>query len=135
MARITTQRSRWAHVRWGVLLLAACDWNLMGPSSCVGSVQLSPTTATVQVGQTVQLTATTYDTNGHIIDGRPVTWMSERPAVADVNAGGLVTGVAVGQTGITATSDQQSAKAEITVTAAPLPPLPPPPPRSPRRPL
>jgi len=58
--------------------------------------------------------------------------MSERPAVADVNAGGLVTGVAVGQTGITATSDQQSAKAEITVTAAPLPP---PPPRSPRRPL
>jgi len=133
MARITKQRSRRAHVRWGVLLLAACDWNLMGPSSCVGSVHLSPTTATVQVGQTVQLTATTYDTNGRIIDGRPVTWMSERPAVADVNAGGLVTGVAVGQTGITATSDQQSAKAEITVTAASVPP--PGPLRPPPRPL
>jgi len=130
MARSTTQRSRWAHVRWGVLLLAACDWNLMGPSSCVGSVHLSPTTATVQVGQTVQLTATTYDTDGHVLDGRPVTWMSERPAVADVNAGGLVTGVALGQTGITATSDRQSAKAEITVTAAsvaPAGPLRPPP--------
>lgn len=121
MARITTQRSRWAHVRWGVLLLAACDLNFMGPSSCVASVRVMPPAATVPVGQTVQLTATTYDTAGHVVAGGRVTWMSERPAVASVNANGLVTGLAVGQTGIRATSDQQSATAGITVTAAPGP--------------
>jgi uncharacterized protein YjdB len=87
----------------------------------VASVTVSPTSASVPVGQTVQLTATPKDANGNALSGRTVTWASNNTAVGTVNANGLVTGVVAGSMTITATSEGQSGTSAVTVAAGPLP--------------
>ena len=86
----------------------------------VASVTVSPASASVQVGQTVQLTATPKDANGNLLAGRTVTWASSNTAVATVSASGLVTGGAAGSATITATSEGQSGSATITVSTVPV---------------
>ena len=83
----------------------------------VASVSVNPASASVQVGQTVQLVATPKDASGNPLTGRTVTWGSSNTAVATVTASGLVTGLVVGSATITATSEGQSASSAITVTA------------------
>ena len=89
-----------------------------GSNAPVASVAVSPATASVGVGQTVQLTATPKDASGNALAGRVVTWVSNAPAMATVNGSGLGTGVAVGGAMISATSEGQSGGAAVTITAA-----------------
>src|SRR5207247_944087 len=86
----------------------------------VASVTVSPASASVQVGQTVQLTATPKDANGNLLAGRTVTWASSNTAVATVSASGLVTGGAAGSATVTATCEGQSGSATITVSTVPV---------------
>ena len=86
----------------------------------VASVAVTPATASVQVGQTVQLTATPQDASGSPLAGRVVTWASSAPGIATVSASGLVTGVAAGTATLTATSEGKSGTATVTVTFAPV---------------
>src|SRR6266851_2519939 len=88
----------------------------------VASVMVSPATASVTVGQTVQLTATPKDANGNPLSGRSITWATNNAGVATVSGSGLVPGVAVGSATITATSEGKNGTAAIVVTAAPPPP-------------
>src|SRR2546425_905321 len=91
-----------------------------GPVS-VASVAVAPATATVPVGQTVQLTATTKDANGTVLTGRTVTWATSNAALATVSGSGVVTGVAAGgPVTITATSEGQSGTAAISVIPVPV---------------
>ena len=85
----------------------------------VASVTVSPATASVPAGQTVQLTATLKDANGNTLTGRTVTWSSDNTAVATVSGSGLVSGVAAGAATITATSEAKTGTSAITVTAPP----------------
>src|SRR6059058_4738130 len=87
----------------------------------VASVTVSPASASVPAGQTVQLTVTPRDANGNPLSGRTVTWASSNPGVATVSGSGLVSGVAGGAATITATSEGQSGSSAITVTAPPPP--------------
>src|SRR2546426_7304406 len=57
----------------------------------VASVTVSPPSPTVQVGQTVQLSATPQDANGTPLSGRTITWSSDNTTAASVSASGLVT--------------------------------------------
>src|SRR5437879_2606196 len=52
----------------------------------VASVVLSPATASVLVGGTVQLSATPKDAAGNVLTGRVVAWTSSNPAIATVPA-------------------------------------------------
>ena len=83
----------------------------------VASVTVSPTTASLSVGQTVQLTAAPKDANGNVLTGRPVTWSSNNGSVATVSATGLVTAAGAGSATITAMSEGKSGTAAISVTA------------------
>src|SRR5205823_762908 len=83
----------------------------------VTSVTVSPATASVQAGQTLQLTATPKDANGSALSGRTVTWTTSNVGVATVSSTGLVSGVAAGSATITAVSEGQSGSATIAVTA------------------
>lgn len=75
-------------------------------------------TRTISVKKTVQLKATITPSNA----SQEVTWSSSKPAVATVNANGLVTGVAAGTAEITATSkDDPSFKDVCTVTVNNIP--------------
>ena len=86
----------------------------------VASVAVNPATASVQVGQTAQLTATPQDASGNPLSGRVVTWASSNTAIATVNASGLVSAVAAGSATITATSEGKSGSAAVTVTTVPV---------------
>lgn len=94
------------------------------PTAPVASVSVEPATAVVDVGKTVQLTATPRDSNGASLSDRPVMWASSAPAIATVSGSGLVTGVIAGSVTITATSEETTGSAQITVQLPPPPPLP-----------
>ena len=99
------------------------------PPPVAARIEISPPSATLtEMGETLQLTATVYDTNDEIIAGAPVVWSSSDPAVATVDADGLATAVSNGNTQITATSDGVSTFATIDVEIEE--PEPPPPPES-----
>src|SRR5436309_6477415 len=86
----------------------------------VASVSVNPASATVLLGQTVQMTATPKDANGSPLAGRAVTWASSAPAAATVSASGLVTAVGAGSATITATSEGKNGTSAITVTVVPV---------------
>ena len=65
------------------------------------AVILSPTTASITVGETVQLTAQIIPND----DESSVTYVSSTPGVASVSESGLVTGLAQGMTVISALID------------------------------
>src|SRR6266436_502085 len=86
----------------------------------VASVSVSPASASVLPTQTAQLTATTLDSTSAVLNGRTVTWSSGNTGIATVDGSGLVTGVAVGSTTVTASSEGKSASSSITVTNVPV---------------
>jgi uncharacterized protein YjdB len=86
----------------------------------VASVAVSPSSSSLQIGGTVQLTATTKDSAGNVLTGRVVTWASSAPAVATVSASGLVTAVAAGSATLTATSEGKNGTASVTVNPVPV---------------
>lgn len=82
----------------------------------VASLAVSPTTASIAVAGTRQLTATATPAEAP----QNVTWSSSAPSIATVSSSGLVTGVAAGSATITATSvadGTKTATTAITVTA------------------
>lgn len=81
----------------------------------VSGISVSPTDATIFQGETVQLTATLTPTGAT----GTITYSSSAPAIAPVDATGLVTGQAVGTATITATCGTFTAQATITVEADP----------------
>ena len=86
----------------------------------VASVTVTPSPATVQVGQTVQLTAAPKDANGNPLTGRLVAWTSSDTTIAKVSNSGLVTGRAAGSATITATSEAKSGTSAVSVTIVPV---------------
>ena len=85
----------------------------------VAAVRLSFTSRSMQVGQTVQLVAEPLDGGGHVLSGRPVSWVSSDASVATV-ADGMVTALGAGAAIITASSEGKSAVATITVALVPV---------------
>lgn len=95
--------------------LVACNsGNHTGPNS-VASVAVSPSTATVAVGDTVALVAQAKDPGGNVISGRAFTFASSDTTKAAVNAAGVVTAVAAGSARISATTSGVSGQAQMTL--------------------
>ncbi|MQA92732.1 MAG: hypothetical protein GEU90_21330 [Gemmatimonas sp.] len=88
-----------------------------GGSGTVEEVTVAPSTATIALGATSQLTASVLDSLGNILSGKTVTWSSSNTAVATVSSGGVVTAQGVGSASITARVDGESSSASITVQA------------------
>lgn len=89
------------------------------PADAILSVSVTPSSSTIQVGQTVQLTET-VDATGNA--ARTVTWLSSNAAVATVGATGIVRGLAPGFVTISAQSTFNPGMAGavvVAVTAAP----------------
>lgn len=84
----------------------------------VSSVVVAPAQATVTAGETIQLTATTYDADGNVLTGRAITWSSSNSTGASVSAAGVVTGVQPSTYTITATSEGVSGNASVVVSPA-----------------
>ncbi len=82
----------------------------------VNSVVLTPATASLQGGQTVQLTATLKDIDGMVLSGRSINWSSSNNSIARVDQTGLVTAIAPGPATITATSEGQRGTSSVVVS-------------------
>ena len=78
----------------------------------VAQIRVEPGSATLLVGETVQLRATVLVTRGPVPQ---VTWSSSNPLVAIVTPRGLVTALAVGSVGVTATAFGRSGSAYVSV--------------------
>jgi hypothetical protein len=119
-----------------VLLLAAgsvaCDNQNLdfvvgpgGPQTIQASaISLSTTAPTLNIGQSVQLTAVVLDASGNPITNPSVKWTSSNTSVATVSATGLVAAVALGTATVTATSGNVSKDATVAVSSTPAPPPP-----------
>ena len=82
----------------------------------VASVSVTPSSFTLMsIGETVQLTATARDASDNTVSSKTFTWSSSDESIATVDMSGLVTAVANGSTTITATTDNISGSAMVTV--------------------
>ena len=91
---------------------ATCSITVTPKTIAVTSVSLNLTNTTLEVGETVNLTATIYPSNA---TDKSVTWRSSNTSVATVS-NGLVTAKAEGITTITVkTSNNKTATCEVTV--------------------
>jgi hypothetical protein len=84
----------------------------------VSRVEVTPSPASVGVGQSVQLTARAYDANNVQISGKTATWSSSNPSVASVGASGLLTGNAGGSATIYAGIDGVYGSVPVSVTTS-----------------
>lgn len=115
--------SRLARITLAVALLTTAggcssDSTSPPPPSGVASVTVTPPAATLTVGGSVTLTATTRDGEGEVLTDRPVTWSSSNSTVAPVSGTGVVSAVSPGgPVTITATSEGKSGTTQITVVA------------------
>ena len=88
----------------------------------VATVTVSPPSAILAVTETQQLTATLRDNQGNTLSGRVVAWSTSNPAVAAVDATGLVTTLAPGSVLVTAASEAQTGSAAIVIAVGSLTP-------------
>jgi uncharacterized protein YjdB len=103
-----------------VLFFVSLTVGCAAPAKLI-SIQVTPATATVDVGATVQFTAIgTYSHGGHPTTTKnvtdQVTWASVETSVATINSAGLATGAGSGTTSITATASSSSGP--VTGTAS-----------------
>jgi uncharacterized protein YjdB len=96
----------------------AADTAMIHVIPAVAALVLTPAAATLAPGGSVALQASPRDAGGTVVQGSAVAWASSAPAVATVDAAGVVRGVAAGAATVTAASGAVSAAATVTVQAA-----------------
>ena len=96
------------------------------PPPMVSTVTLTPTEATIEVGQEYSFEAIALAADGNEITDAEFMWSSSDTLVATVDENGLATGVGAGQVMIIAMADSVSGMATLTVNEPPPPPPPPP---------
>jgi PGF-pre-PGF domain-containing protein len=81
------------------------------------SIEVTPTTATLAVNDTVEFSATVLDQFDEELPGVAVTWTSTNETVGTINETGTFTALAEGIVAITATADGISGSAAVAVSA------------------
>ena len=86
----------------------------------VDAVELSAPDVEMFVGEMVDVDATAIDANGDELPDATFVWSVGDESVATVDAEGVVTGVAAGETDLTANSEGVEATIDVTVLALPI---------------
>jgi uncharacterized protein YjdB len=81
----------------------------------VASVEISPNSSDLTVGQTTSLEAVAKDARGAVLSNRTATWSSGAPSVATVSSAGVVTAVGAGNAVIFATIEGKTGSATVNV--------------------
>ena len=99
-----------------MLLIALCAvvGSARGVAQQPPSVTLDSSTCSLEVGQSTTVRATVRDAEGHALQ-RAVTWLTDNPAVARVDAHGVITATGAGVTGITAQIGTSFASVRVSV--------------------
>jgi uncharacterized protein YjdB len=86
----------------------------------VADIAVTPSPDTVVIGTTAQLTATLKDAAGTALTGRTVSWSSTDGTIASVTPSGVVTGVKLGTTTVTASAEGKAGSTTIIVRTIPV---------------
>ena len=84
------------------------------------SIVVTPSAASITLGQTAQLVAEERDANGAAIPNRPISWSSDNSSIVSVTSSGVVTGNAIGSTVVHASADGLTADVAVTTTTVPV---------------
>jgi uncharacterized repeat protein (TIGR03803 family) len=111
-----------------MMLLSACNGNSNSDSNSNTSLAVSlvfisvgSPDGAIPAGMTQQMTATGVYSDGSKQDlSSSVTWSSSNPAVASVNATGVITALVAGPVTITVSDNETSGSTTLTVTSATL---------------
>lgn len=99
-----------------LLILAGCSNFFIGPND-VASFTISPLNTSIKPAATQQYSASGVFGDGSTRDiTSTVTWASSNPAIATIDANGLATAVAIGNTTITATDNSMKQSTTLTVS-------------------
>lgn len=85
------------------------------PARLAGTVAVTPSVSTLPIGSTLTLQTQITDNAGNVLTNRPLSFISDAPAVAAVTGAGVVTALAPGTARITATSEGKSGVASVQV--------------------
>ena len=102
-------------VQASVELLEPVSFTASSAAGPVARLSVLPSSVTVQVGGTLQLSASTADAYGNPIPDAAIQWSSSRTSVATADTDGRVFGVSAGAATITAACDGVQAFAQVTV--------------------
>lgn len=81
----------------------------------IASIDIIPTSVTLEVGSEAQLNATPRAADGSALMGRTISWSSDNTPVATVDTTGRVTGVSGGTAMVTAEAEGVDASVQVTV--------------------
>lgn len=111
-------------VSTGVTLIRATSEGITGEAQVtvtqrpVARVEISPSSATLEVGEAQQFAARAFDADDDEITGRTVQWSVDNSSIAEVSSSGQVTGRAPGTATLTAGIDGRERTARIDVELA-----------------
>jgi trimeric autotransporter adhesin len=91
---------------------------VVSPSSEVGSVRITTTATIVPLHGTLKLNVEVRDTTNKVLAGRQVTWSTSNASAARIDSKGLVSGIAIGTSTITAEADGSTAAVVLNVRPA-----------------
>ncbi len=100
---------------------ATCAVTVTAATPILSSITLSPASATLSAGNTLNLAAVGHYSDGSTANIVPITtlvWSSSNTAAATVDNYGIVTGAGAGSSTISAAKDGKTGTAAITVSAA-----------------
>lgn len=81
----------------------------------VDRVEITPSSTTLDKGDTQQFSAVAYDSDDEVLSGRTATWSISPQSVATITSAGRVTAVSAGTAEVTATIEGKEATARVTV--------------------
>lgn len=88
----------------------------------VTSIEISASTTALPVGDSVQLTATAFNSDGEDVTlTTEIVWASEDASIVFVNQSGLARALAEGQTRVTASDNGSEVTGEIEIDVVPAP--------------
>ena len=90
------------------------------PPGTVARVEITAPSASMEVGQNMQVTTRYFDASSSQLTGRTVTYSSSNAGIASVSTSGLVTAAGPGAVIITATVDGVQGNLSINVTQIPV---------------
>ena len=98
-----------------IAALSGCD----EPSAVPDSITISPASASLaSIDDAARFTATVFDQYGEEMPDEPLTWTSPDPAVATVDAQGIVTAKGNGTVAVRVSAGSAAATAAVTVSQA-----------------
>ena len=98
-------------------VIGVVDSALVKVHAPVDKVILAPAAVSVIRGKTTAVAAELRDAGNHLIDDRTASFTSADPTIATVSQSGVITGVAIGKTTITASAEDKTATTAVTVTS------------------